>query len=412
MMNITTGKYLFTLILLTATLLTARYSHAATAANTRIVNTATVTYNSGRTVSASVTVTVALVPATPNISISSDLAAYSSPNSPAISNAITITATANGPAEYTVTPSITATSNVSGANPASVNIDNNPQAAITVGATVTSGVSGQTFVTVPAGSSSGDNSPVNGIGSGATIVFSVNGNTYARIVTSTSHDVASGTYRINWLEAIPAVDVPTGGTLVAEQKSIIATVLPGAVQTVGRPITVTVQAIVSTSGTADALAVAAQANTWTTKISGTSLGQFVRNVTAASGSGAPYIYNSVNYYVSGVTAKPGDVLEYLLVSTNNDSNAVTESAVTDILPAGFTSFKYGAYGPGRDVTYVSDSNSVAYFTTTADGDQASFDAASGELKVFLGSGATGSAGGSIPGNNKSVFVLYQVTVNN
>lgn len=412
-MTITTGKYFSTIILLTAMLLTERSGYAATAANTRIVNTATVTYNSGRTVSASVTVTVALVPSTPNITINSGSGSYTAPNTPPITDTITITATANGPAEYTVTPSIPAggTTNVSLANPASVNINNNPNTIITIGASVTTGTSGQTFVTVPAGSVTGNNSPVNGIGLGSTIVFTVNGTPYTRTVTGTTCDASNSTCRIDWSGEIPPADVPAAGVLVAEQKTVSVAVLPGTVQTVGIPITVTVQGTVSIRGAADATATTAVPNSWTTTTTNASLVKYVRNVTAANGSGSPYLYNSFSYYSSGVQAKPGDVLEYILVSTNSGSDELTGSSVADLLPITYATLKTGQYPGGKDVTYVSDTNSVSYYSAAADTDPATYSAGTALLTVNLGNGATSSAGGTIPGNNKHVLVLYQVTVN-
>jgi hypothetical protein len=71
--------------------------------------------------------------------------------------------------------------------------------------------------------------------------------------------------------------------------------------------------------------------------------------------------------------------------------------------------KANAYGSGKEVTYVSDTNVTSTYSAASDADQATY--ATGTLTVYAGTGATNAAGGSIPGNNSHVLVLYQVTVN-
>ena len=82
------------------------------------------------------------------------------------------------------------------------------------------------------------------------------------------------------------------------------------------------------------------------KIGQAGFAKYVRNVTTnAAGTGTPYSYNSMNYYPSGVTAKPGEILEYLLVSTNT-SGTISAAVVTDVLPTGYVSLKTGGYSGG------------------------------------------------------------------
>jgi uncharacterized repeat protein (TIGR01451 family) len=150
-------------------------------------------------------------------------------------------------------------------------------------------------------------------------------------------------------------------------------------------------------------------NTYTSGVA--TLTKYVRNVSLPSGSGVPYIYSGVNYYPTGVTAKPGDILEYILVANNSASGAVSASVVTDILPTSYVTLRANAYGIGKEVTYVSDTNVTTTLSSAIDADAAKYDAASKTLTIYVGSGATNAAGGSIPGGNKSVLVLYQVTLN-
>ena len=137
--------------------------------------------------------------------------------------------------------------------------------------------------------------------------------------------------------------------------------------------------------------------------------KYVRNVTtSAAGTGAVYSYNSMNYYTSGVTAKPGEILEYLLVSTNT-SGTLSEAVVTDVLPTGYVSLKTGGYTGGSDITYVNEVGAASYLTAAASDDAATY--ATPILTVNVGAGATSSAGGTIS-TGKRVLVLYQVNVNN
>jgi hypothetical protein len=384
---------------------------ANVAANTQIVNKATLTF-AGGSASASVTVTVALVPSTPNIRITSGNANYTAANTPTITDSVIITATANGPANYTVTPTVTGSTNVALANPASVNIGGGAATTVAIGASVTTGTSGQTYVTVPAGSAAGDNNAVNGIGVGSTIIFTVNGNTYTNQVTSTIYDAVSSTYKINWITAIPVADVPGVGITVAEQKTVNVSVLPGTVQATGTPITVTVKGTVSTAGAADATATTAPANSWTTPTANVSLTKYVRNLVPVVGSGATsFTINTVTstYYTSGVTGKPGDTLEYVLVADNAGTTDLNGSAIADGIPTDYVNFVTGPgpYG-GKEVFYIDSNNATATFTAAAVGaNQSSYVAPN--LVVNVGVGANATTTGTIPAGKK-VTIAYQVTI--
>ena len=116
--------------------------------------------------------------------------------------------------------------------------------------------------------------------------------------------------------------------------------------------------------------------------------------------------------MTGVTTKPGDILEYILVAANSGSGPVSASVVTDVLPTSFVTFRDNAYGSGKEVTYVSDTNVVTTLSKASDGDQVDYNITTpNTLTVYVGTGATNISGGTIPAG-KSVLVLYQVTVNN
>lgn len=400
-------RFLPALILALGVSLCAGNALANVAANTRIVNTATLTF-AGGSAQASVAVTVALVPATPNVSITSVSSAYTGPDSPALSDSVVVTATANGPADYTVTPSITASSNTSAPSVSG-------GTTVTIGATVTTGTSGTTYVTVPASGASGNNATVNGIAVNDTIVFTVNGNSYTRQVTGTV-DNGDGTFQLTWSGTIAAADVPAAGVQVGEQQTVNLSVKPGTVTAPGTDITVTTQALVSATGAADVTVSTSPANTWTTPSPNVVMTKYVRNLAAAGNSGAAggtalTINTATNtYYTSGVTGKPGDTLEYVIVATNTGATALSGCAISDLVPVAYVNFAMGSYG-GREVFYIAPDGTTATFTAAAVGaNQASFVAGNTpNLIVNVGSGASATLPGTLAAG-QSVSVAYQVTI--
>jgi hypothetical protein len=368
------------------------------AANTQILNQATLSYYDGsgtRTATAGVTVTVSLVPAALTIVPGGNQSASYSTGA-TLTDTFTVTSGANGPDTYNITTAVTGSTNTSGATAV-------PTAAtVTLGASVTAAGSTKNVIVVPAdGNLAGEVPGVNGIEVGDRVVINGDERHVIAIV-----DNGSGTSTIT-LDA-DLTSAPNAGFLVAERKDIHATVTPGTIGTPGTDVTVSVKATVTsvTSSSATATSASAVLNTFT---SGTaSLAKYVRNVTKpGSGTGVAYVYNSINYYPAGVTAEPGNTLEYILVASA--SGAVSASVINDALPTTYVTFKPGDYSGSRDVTYVSDTNAVSYLTAASGDDAATYSAPT--LTVYIGTGATSSAGGAIPASSR-VMVLYRVTVNN
>lgn len=401
----------FYLILFCLTLALAASAGSAlanTAANTEIINSARLTFDGG-SASATVTVTVALVPAQPNVTITNANGAYTAPDTPALTDSVVVTSTANGPADYTVTPSVAGSTNTTASSVIG-------GATVSIGATVTTGASSSTYVTVPASGASGNDAAVNGIAVGDTIVFSVNGNTYTKQVTSTT-DNGNGTFRLNWTGAIPGGDIPGAGVQVGEQKTVNLSVKPGTVSIPGTDITVTVQAVVATAGVADIPVTNSTPNLWTTPSPNVTMTKFVRNITSSSsnpaaGSGTTFVINTVTreYFTSSVTGKPGDTLEYVIVATNTGAVDLTGCAISDLVPVAYVNFATGVYG-GKEVFYIDPANATFTFTAGAVGaNQASFVAANDpNLITNVGTGATNTLTGAIAAG-KSVTIAYQVTI--
>lgn len=401
-------KIFLTLLCLAAvTAFSAGSAWALTAANTAITNKATLSYNGG-TATAQVTVTVSLVASNPNVTITTGNAAYTAPNTPAITNSVVITSTSNGPTSYTVTPSVTAQSNTK--NDASVS----GGTTVTIGASVTTGTSGTTYVTVPAPVGvSGNNATVNGIAVNSVITFTVNSHTYTETVTGTT-DNGDGTYRLNWTGAIPAADVPGAGVLVAGQYTVNLSVLPGTVNTTGTNITVTVQGAVATTGAGTVnVSNAAPGNSWTTPNPNVVFTKYVRNVThPVAGSGdTSFTVNgtSSHFYTGNVTGTTGDYLEYVVVAVNNGPD-LTGCAISDVIPTAYAAFQPSVYGGGgMDVFYIDTTGATFKLTAGAVGaNQASYVAPN--LAVNVGVGANATTTGTIPGT-KSVAIAYQVKIN-
>jgi hypothetical protein len=388
-------------ILLSLTLLltaSAGSALANVAANARIINSATLSYNDGtgtRTATASVTVTVAMVPAIPTVTPGPpQTTSYGGPSTP-LTNSFIVTATTNGPDTYTVTTAITGSSNTS---LATANVQP-ASASITLGATVTVSGSSTTSIVVPSDGTS-DNS-VNGIQAGSTVVIGGEARTVQGVV-----DNATGTSTINLTVALSSS--PAAGVVVAEQKTVLVNVTAGNIGTTGTNITVT-KDITVTSTTNSGITVTSGTVTDTYTSGTATLSKYVRNVTLpAAGTGSPYVYNSSNYYLAGITARPGDTLEYILVAANSGTGPVTASVITDALPTTYVTLVPNAYGSGSEVTYVNEIGTAVTYSAASDTDQATY--ASGTLTVNVGTGATSGAGGSIPASS-SVLVLYRVTVN-
>lgn len=400
-------KNFLVLMIAAGAALSATSAFANTAANTSIVNSAKLTYTGG-SASATVIVTVNLVPSTPNVTITNANGAYTAPDTSALTDSVIITSTANGPANYTVAPTVSASTNVTSPSVTG-------GASVSIGATVTTGTSGTTYVTVPASGASGSGSAVNGIGVGSTIVFAYNSTTHTVQVTGTT-DNGDGTFKISWGggSAIPPADVPAAGVQVGEQKTVNLSVKPGTIQTPGTAITVTVQASVSTTGAANATATNGTPNNWTSSLPNISMTKYVRNVTtgAAGSAGATsFTINTVTstFYTAGVTGKPGDILEYVIQSINNAGGGAFDlpgCAISDVLPTAFVDLANN-YG-GQGVFYIDTNNATFKFTAAGVGaNQASYVAPN--LVVNVGIGANSTTPGAIP-VGKSVIVAYQVTI--
>lgn len=389
----------FVLIVLLVALGSAELVWATVAANTQIINNASLTFNDGsatRTVYATpVIVTVLLVPGTPGGSGVNPSPVQYTGTDTQITNTFTIVAGGNGPDNYTLTPVITGQTNAAGAS-ATVSAPSSP---VILGATITLAGSTTGVINVPFdGTADGR---VNEIAVDDVVV--INNDGIVRAVTAVVDSASGSSITVN-----PVLgSAPPAGVVVAEAKTVTVTVKSGTITATGSNIVIT-KTLEAASVTDPTKKITIGPITDTFNSGAATLTKYVRNVTTASGSGTSHSYNSATYYLSGVTAKPGDVLEYLLIATNSGTGSVSSAVVTDAIPTSYVVFRTGVYSGSSDVTYVNEAGTPSYLTANGSG-AASY--SSPTLTVYVGTGATSSAGGTISAGN-SVFVLYQVTVNN
>ena len=398
----------------------AQTAGASTAANTAIVNKAVLTYNNGLTAESSVTVKVDLVPALPNVTITRGEAAYQGVDTPPIPNTVTITSAANGPETYTVTPTITASTNstdpsVTGGTP------------VVLGATITAGTGSSTSIIVPApmGGAITADSDVNGIAVNDIIVFTVNSHTYTPRVTSTQYNVTNNTFQINWAntDAIPAADILGAGVQVGERQQVNLSAKPGTINSLGLEITTTVKAEVTAPNFPANSATTAPANKWTSTPPTITFQKYSRNVTVpVAGSGTPHFNASIEgntgagslpYYTGGVTGKPGDTIEYIIEASNSGTSAfdLTACSISDSVPTTYVTDLLTPYTGSRHIFYI-DTDAV---TTTINAGAVGANLASfvpgstPNLVVNVGVSANNNTPGTIP-IGKGVTIAYQVKI--
>lgn len=402
--------------------LSAASALANTAANTDIVNRARLSYNGTLSAESIITVKVGLIPATPNVQIGRADAAYVAPNSPSKTNTVTITSTANGSADYLVTPSVIASTHTTVPGIAG-------GATVTVGATVTTGTSGTTYVTVPASGATGASpASINGIAVGDRIIFTV-GVTEHSLIVSGFTDNGDSTYKINWTSGAIAV-APSAGTQVGERLDVSLTATPGTIIPAdqGLTITTTIQAVVSTGaapfGGAPAPADrtvdnSVNPNKWTSTSPSILFQKYSRNVYSAAGNlGASgnkdFSINgsSSTYYTTDVKGKPGDTIEYVINAKNSGAAAITATSISDLLPTNYVNDPLLVYGGGAGhIWYINTLGTGAAVLAGAPGaNLASWVSTSDpNLIINVGVGATGALAGSIP-PGLEVTVAYQVTI--
>lgn len=303
----------------------------STAANTTIVNTATVNYNDAgnnpqSAVTASASVTVTLVPSAPLLS-SPAAVPGASQGVPTVLT-YTITGTANGQDTYNLGSTV-ASSNVAAVTPTL-------PASITLGGTTLASpaAAGNSSITTPYDGNP-SNANLNGLVVGSVIV--IGGNPYT--ITTITKSAAANTTTIGLGAAIAGATV-AAGLVVGETKTFTESVPSGAVTSGGSGTeTVSTTAtgtggVTTTQGTPTVITVSRPTLTVTKTVS---------------------VDNGLTFSASP-SAAPGVSLVYKIVATNTGTTAAQAVAFTDLIP------QYLTYVPGSG---KSSTSSAATYTNVA-----------------------------------------------
>jgi len=156
-----------------------------------------------------------------------------------------------------------------------------------------------------------------------------------------------------------------------------------------------------------------------------SIVKYVRNATSAvTGSGAftpPVTLNGATntFYTSGVSAKPGDILEYLAVLTDAGTGSSTAVYATDVTPTYSTLVSGTTYGGSTAGQIFAHARFGATETdlkrdNTGGAANVAFGSATGTsagstMTFYLGTGASTSAGGTLT-SGQVAYLIYQVKV--
>jgi uncharacterized repeat protein (TIGR01451 family) len=348
---------------------------ASTAANTTITNTATVNYKDAggvaqAAVTATVDVTVQLVPSAVTLS---------SPANQTISQGTsatltyTITSTANGADTYNLSSSVTPSANNSSVSPTI-------PASITLGGTTLANAAnnGDVTIVVPY---DGAGATVNGIAVGATII--IGGNAY--LVGSITKNAGTNTTTVGITTAIAGGSV-AAGQIVGERKTFTETVPSGTLSS-GASGTQTV----STTATSNTLGTATTTQTTPTVITVNRPTLTVTKLVSTDGG--------TTFTASGV-APPGTSLIYKIVATNTGTTNAQQVAFTDVVP------QFLSYVNGSGKFATSNATTYAGATALTEGSGGYSYTAGTQTVAYDPGGATGTVAGS------GVLVLFfRATIN-
>jgi hypothetical protein len=343
-------------VLAAAVLVAPSALYASTAANTTVTNTVTVFYqdaNAAQNYSeqASAQFAVSLLAAAPSVTASPT--AQNTSETTTVEIDYTVTANANGADGYSfdLASAITAGTNVSAATAASYSLVGTggelAAGVLTLGGTTLAAAlaTNDTTIEVPwDGEIAGTNTAVNNLIAGDTIVLDGAEYIIDSISNTGADALTNNRSAITLTTAYLGANLPVG-TIIGERAVIKLSFDTGSLQNsaVTEDYTVAPEISFSDSGTftpSDA--------TVTVQRPLVAVSKYVRNSTTAStGSGGSVTVvtpsGTATYYNSGVSGKPGDVMEYLIHVDNTVSTGASKAQniiLSDALPE-FTSIDTG-----------------------------------------------------------------------
>lgn len=383
--------------------------YASTAANTTITNTVTVNFanaaNVAQTaVTSSVSFTVNLISAAPTLVAGADI----DPSTEATSETLyyTITSNANGPDEYNV-GSVTTNTDIN--SPTGYTIPSSVTLGATTIAAYIEGDGTSAVITVPYDGT--DDSSANGIVAGDILMINSTEYTVASVDESTgaTTNVVTITLSAN-VSGGPVV----AGTIVPERQVFAASLTTGTTITSPKAFGTHEVEVKAYPVTASDLT-ATDSATITVRKPLLAVTKYVRNATSgttfnASGTGTMSI-GGVDYFTGGITGKPGDTMEYVIVVDNTATGAgvAKNIIVSDPIPM-FTTL-------ATTSVYLIDATTTALGSVTfpgtalnvaVDGDAAKVD--SDTLYVYAGTGGDDSGTGGSLNLTEYSLVRFQVTI--
>lgn len=210
---------------------------------------------------------------------------------------------------------------------------------------------------------------------------------------------------------------PQYGWMIVEAKNVAMTVTQGTVTVPSNPASWVTTITGSMGGQTSTNTVTTNAG-----VASLTVNKYVRNVTvpvAGSNAVSPPISTGATYYQSGVSGKPGDVMEYLFVINNGGAANATKVQATDNVPTytklqtpytgtSFALVKRG--GSATEVTLKPAMENPCTTTTVACANTAGAATTAGTLMTFyLGNGSAHNLGGTIA-NSETAYVIYQVKI--
>lgn len=355
----------------------AQLALASTAANTRITNEVTVTWqNASGSVSnsetAAVALTINLVPALPSIVLGQATPIDAATEDTRYDVLYTVTATANGPDSYAI--EINDTPEHMGANAV---LENAPYT-ISLGATTLAveAKSGDLYITVPYDQDNAHttNNSVNGITEGSTLLIGEDTYTVSAIDRSATYDETTNTVQIALTSPIDGNDVPVG-TIVGEQQEITLQLHTDFIVEGQNTGSHKVTPVLTSATNNDTSGEGGESSIITLNIHKPllTINKYARNITTSSfnqGSAA-YTVAGVNYFDSDITGNPGDTIEYIIVIDNShqDSGPAGNVIVKDTIPP-FTELVDNSIFLAENTTSLSNADFIGPLTAVVDGDAA------------------------------------------
>jgi uncharacterized repeat protein (TIGR01451 family) len=407
-----------------------------TAGNAVIRNSGAVTYNDARnnpqaTQYFGVDVTVLTVAAAPTVTISAP--ASTDGTGATATYSVTVRTNSNGPGTFSFSAKDQNGQNI-GALGAAPAFDNS---SFTLGSTIydptntfaaTGALAQNATLTIKVphdGTAGGSSSAVNGLTAGTSTVYVTDGagQYYGPFLVSTVNvpalpaintaspivAVPTASVTLTAQAAIPSF-TPAAGWMIVEQKSRTVQVTQGTVTDAAQAATWDTQVdSAMTTGVGASLDTPAVVTTTAHQVQ-LSVKKYSRNVGTACTTGNKVLFNTNTYCDTGVSGKPSDKLEYLIVVSNAGTGLATAVKATDQVPLYTTLLSTGA-----DFATIYDNNKTPVTAGTGSA-TIGYGALSGTSMSFdLGNPSVSGNGGTIPqavsGTPTTWYVTYQVTIN-